>query len=576
MNNSILMRKFRQYLVPSIFTSLALALNEFVDCMLVSNMLGQDALAIANLGCPVILIIAACYVLLGTGGSILYATHLGKWENEKAGKIFTLSIIASVVLGLMLVVFGLAFKAPLTSLLCVDEGLRSEFAGYYGALLAGAPILVFMLTFVCFLPPSGAPVEATIANIVANGSNLIFDIVYIKVFHLGVTGAAYATLSGYLIGSAVMFILIKNRGVVITRTKIGTQDLKRIKNIITLGAPTAVLQICFAIKYAFSNNMAAIYGGRTGVIAFSLCLQTFSIASVFLLGVCDTAQPLLAMLSGQKDYEGEGMVLKRSFMLQVIFACLVIGFFELRPTAMTRMYGVNDEEVLRIALTGIRIFTITYLPRGICIQFMRYFQVEGRKLYAFAISLMDGFLVIPTGLILCRSLAEKGIFAAYPVSALIALCLILLNNVYIYRRGRDEYKGISLIRSDKGTLGTMNFTITDDDEDISRASEEMIDFGTEHGLTMKEANKVGLLCEEMAVYTRTHRKDTGDIDIMLRIGGEDMIIDFRSIGAPFDPTMATDEDSEENILMLSAMASDIAYDYIMGMNSTRIKVLRRA
>ena len=574
-NDSIIMKKYRQYLLPSILTSLALALNEFVDCMLVSNMLGGDALAIANMACPVILVIAACYVLLGTGGSILYAACLGKWDNEKAGKIFTLSIVLSIITGIVFIIAGFVLKGPVTAFLCADGSLRAEFTQYYSVLLFMAPLLIFMLTYVCFLPPSGAPVVATIANIVANGSNLLFDIIYIKFFHTGVKGAAYATISGYLAGIIVMFILVKNKKVKIAKSRIGRSDIRLIRIILVYGIPTAMLQVCFAIKYAFSNNMAAMYGGRTGIIAFSLCLQTFSIASVFLLGVCDTAQPLLAMLSGQKDYKGERLVLKRSFVLQVIFACVLIGLFELNPGAMAKMYGVDDSDVLAIALTGIRIFTITYLPRGICIQFMRFFQVEGRKLYAFLISLMDGFLVIPAGLILCKNMGVNGIFAAYPFTAFIALAVICAINIIIFARHRDEYAGLSLIRRDSGALGKMSFTIRDDDEDISRASEEMIDYGTEHGLSMKEANKLGLLCEEMAVYTRTHRKDTGDIDITLRIGKGDMVIDFRSAGAPFDPTKATDEDLEENVMMLSAVASDIAYDYIMGMNSTRITVLRR-
>ena len=75
-NDSIIMRKYRQYLLPSILTSLALALNEFVDCMLVSNMLGGDALAIANMACPVILVIAACYVLLALSQNVREALYM--------------------------------------------------------------------------------------------------------------------------------------------------------------------------------------------------------------------------------------------------------------------------------------------------------------------------------------------------------------------------------------------------------------------------------------------------------------------------------------------------------------------
>jgi len=131
-----------------------------------------------------------------------------------------------------------------------------------------------------------------------------------------------------------------------------------------------------------------------------------------------------------------------------------------------------------------------------------------------------------------------------------------------------------LIRKELDGVQVFNLTLTDESESISHASEEMIDFCSESGVSPKEAYKVGLLCEEMAVYTRNHRKDKGDIDLMLRIMPEEFTINFRSIGLPFNPTESTNEDMAENIVMLQKVASDIAYDYIMGMNNTKIVINR--
>ena len=73
-SNQVLFKKFSQYLIPTMITYAALSLNEFVDSMLVSNMLGPDAMAIVGLGAPIMLIMAAIYSLLGSGGSTVYET----------------------------------------------------------------------------------------------------------------------------------------------------------------------------------------------------------------------------------------------------------------------------------------------------------------------------------------------------------------------------------------------------------------------------------------------------------------------------------------------------------------------
>jgi len=575
-SSKILTKKYRQYLLPSILTTLALALNEFVDCMLVSNLLGSDALAIANLGCPVILLIAACYVLLGSGGSIFYALQLGRWDNKKAGKGFIVSMGLSVVCCAIMCSFGSIFSEQFCGLLCPDEKLLADFSSYYNVLILTAPILIVMMTFVCFLPPSGAPGIATIVNIVANGLNLVMDVVFIKVFGMGVEGAAYATITGYLVGAIVMIVLLKVKHVKIHISKVGAPDFELAGGILTLGMPTAILQICFAIKYAVSNSLASSYGGTPGVIAFSLCLQTFSLASVFLLGVADTAQPLMALLSGQRDYKSENGVLKRSLFLQLVFAAVLVALLEIVPGVVPAMYNIEDQAVLDIALNGIRIFSITYIFRGICIQFMRFFQVEKYKRYAFFISLTDGLLVLPLGFILCSGYELNGIFIAYPMAAAILFVFIVIYNTFLYNKKRDTFMNRLLIKKEPADVKVMNLTITDDSEEISGASEKMIDFCTSVDVGMKEAYKVGLLCEEMAVYTSNHRKDTGDIDLMLRITGDAFTINFRSIGMPFNPTVRTEEDYAENIVMLQKVASDISYDYIMGMNNTRIIINRQS
>ncbi|MCR5487602.1 MAG: hypothetical protein K6F35_08735 [Lachnospiraceae bacterium] len=573
-SDGILMKKYRQYLLPSILTSLAFALNEFVDCMVISNLLGKDALAVANLSCPVMLFFAACYVLLGSGGSTRYALLLGRWDQAGAGKVFRISMILGVMSGIMLLLAGLLFRKPMTMLLCAEESLRPMFSDYFTALLFTAPVLTTMLTFVCFLPPSGAPVVATVVNITANGLNLIMDYVYIRIFGMGMRGAALATVTGYLAGALIVAVLWKQKKLKITDSPVSLRDMKMTGMILALGAPPAMLQICYAVKYAYSNHLSMVYGGRTGVVAFTLCLQTFSLASVFLLGVADTAQPLLAMLSGQKDYKGEKAVLKRSYLLQILFSLVLVFFFEVFPTGIALLYSVRDEETLAIAVRGIRIFAMTYLFRSVCIQCMRFLQVEQKNGYAMAISLFDGLSILPIGFILCRNVGLDGLFMAYPLSALILLLSITAASFVAWKKNPGMYSSLFLVRTDMGIQGVLQLTITDRPEDISEASEQMIDFCRENGVSGKQAFRVGLACEEMAVYTQNHRKDTGDIDLLLRIREHEMTLNFRSIGEPFDLMHRTDEDMPENILLLQKAATSISYDYIMGMNSTQLVVER--
>lgn len=122
-SNRILTEKFLRYLVPTIITTLALSLNEFVDSMMVANLLGSQAMSIVNLGSPIILIMAAIYTLLGNGGSTLYAVNLGKWQQDEAGKILTVSMLTAGASGFFLLFAGLILQQPIISLVSIKNSI---------------------------------------------------------------------------------------------------------------------------------------------------------------------------------------------------------------------------------------------------------------------------------------------------------------------------------------------------------------------------------------------------------------------------------------------------------------------
>ena len=73
-SGKILNKKFFQFLLPTVLSTVAISLNEFVDCIMVSNLLGQHAMALVNMGTPVMLVFAVIYSMFGTGGAAVFAS----------------------------------------------------------------------------------------------------------------------------------------------------------------------------------------------------------------------------------------------------------------------------------------------------------------------------------------------------------------------------------------------------------------------------------------------------------------------------------------------------------------------
>ena len=572
-NYKILFNKFIRYLFPTMITTIALSLNEFVDSMLVANLLGAEAMGIVNLGFPVMLLIAAIYTLFGTGGATLYAICLGERQTLKAGKVLFLSLSVATLCGFIVLAVGKIFPDAFIALLCNEKSLATDFAPYFHALIFSAPFLIFMLTLVSFLPPSGAPELATVVNLVANVVNLLMDYVYITYFGMGVDGAAWATLSGYLVGLLLLPAIFLRGSTRFHFNKATLQDLNLLFEAVTTGSAAAVSQLGFAIKFAFCNTLTAAYGGSVGVVAFAFCLQAWSFVSVFVGGIVSSAMPLLGVLHGARDFSGRHHILKVALLIESAIVSATIIWFEIAPQQAAEIYNITDPNAMAMAVSGLQIFALSLIPRSFCITFMYYLQILQQKFYAMIISLFDGFVgIVPLAWLLCNFMGLDGLWWTYLLNSAILFVGVLLWNYHLVRK--NSYTGILLSERDERPNQIWDFTMTSKAQDISFVSEQLSALSEKGGLNHKQAMQLGLAVEEMAVYTSNHVNSQLPIDILARMYDDRIEIDFRSSGSSFNPLSDTDNDDMLNLRLLRNLAASLEYDYIMGMNSTKIILAR--
>ena len=87
-NGSILKVKFFTFLLPTVMSIMAMSLNEFVDSLIVSNLIDSDAMSLITMASPLVTAYGVVYTLLGIGGSALYAIYTGRHEIKKACQDF--------------------------------------------------------------------------------------------------------------------------------------------------------------------------------------------------------------------------------------------------------------------------------------------------------------------------------------------------------------------------------------------------------------------------------------------------------------------------------------------------------
>ena len=572
-SDHVLKRKLIQYLFPTLASNAALSLTDFLDSMVVSNLLGSKALAIINLGTPLMLIYASVYCLLGNGAATVYAVFLGKRDHESAGKSMTAAITMALTVGLTIGLLGFVFFRPVASILCRDAELLPMFLPYLRVILLSAPFLTTILTFTTLLPSAGYPGYSMVVTIVANIINFTMNIVFIRVFNMGVAGAAWATLAGYLGGLAILaFLGLRKKIKLYVSSKIGA-SLKMLKTVVKQGGPEAMTQVGFALQFAFCNGVASKLAGTAGVVAISLCLQANSLESIFLGSIMGSSIPIMSLLHGQRDYKGQSSVLNTAMKWQISLAAVLSAIFVIFAPQVAALFNITDSVEVAVTVRALRIYCLMLFLRSGIILYFRYLKVAGFSGYAIMLSALDSFiLIVPIQWTMSRIFGITGLWWAFPTTALVLLSFILIRNRFIVAHSDGHYKGLLLYENDESSTPVMDVTIMDNADSISGISEKMQAICEDNGIEKKNALLAALAVEEMAVYITKKKDHNAYMDIMVRLYKGNVVIDFRSLGRPFNPLLDTEEDNWENVDVLRGIASEIVNEYTLGMNSTRIVI----
>ena len=187
-----------RFTFPSIVTMVIASLYSVVDGLFVSNLVGDMALSAVNIAFPIAMIIGAIGFMLGTGGSALVAKTLGEGDKELADRYFSMIIYTIIIVGGLLSVITVLLVEPIMWAAGASEILIDDCISYGAVLLAGSVPFMLQTSFQNFLVVSERPMLGLVFSVLSGITNMVLDYVFIAGVGWGITGAALATVMGYV------------------------------------------------------------------------------------------------------------------------------------------------------------------------------------------------------------------------------------------------------------------------------------------------------------------------------------------------------------------------------------------
>ena len=139
--------KLLRFTLPSIVMNIFASLYIIADGYFVANFVGTTEFAAINLIMPMLNILGTIGYMFGVGGSALIAKTLGENDQNQANRLFSLIVLVSSGLGVLMMVSGFIFMRPITTLLGAEGQLLEDTVLYGRIFILALPAWILLYEF---------------------------------------------------------------------------------------------------------------------------------------------------------------------------------------------------------------------------------------------------------------------------------------------------------------------------------------------------------------------------------------------------------------------------------------------
>ena len=406
--------------LPTLAAQIINMLYNIVDRIYIGHIPHVGAAALTGVGVcmPLIMIVSAFAALVGYGGSPRASIYLGKKDVESAEKIlgncFTMQILVSLILTAVLIIWNrdllLAFGA--------SENTIPYANSYMNLYALGTLFVELTLGMNAFITTQGFAKTGMYSVLIGAVANIILDPVFIFGFHMGVSGAATATVLSQTASCAFVLKTLFGKTVPV-RITFGGYDWRLIRRILTIGFTPFIIIAMDNVMIITMNAILQKYGGAARgdlLITCATIAQSFMLVVTMPLGgITSGTQAVLAYNFGAGNTDRVKGAQKYIFILAAAYTTLLFILARTVGGLFVRLF-TSDPTVAAEALRAIRIFTLAIIPLAFQYEIVDGFTGLGQVQVALPLSFFRKGLYFVSLFLLPAMFGAEAAFFAEPVS----------------------------------------------------------------------------------------------------------------------------------------------------------------
>ena len=586
-NGQIISRLFRKSVISIILAAIATMVGIVIDGIVIGRFLGPDSMAAYGLVTPVINLATAFSGILATGAQVICAQHLGAGNVKKARRTFSMCMLITVIISVVMVAAVIVFRNDIAVMLGAhgnSANLLQLTSDYLLGIVFSFPCVLFLFEFNSLMRLDGDANRVIVAVVVMTVLDIAGDLVNALVIHGGMLGMGLTTSFSYFAALVIMLLHFTKKDIIFKFSLKGLR-LKDMAEIFVTGSSSAVGSASSMLRNLVLNQImvAAVLSG-TAVAALGVVNTVFNFTSSTMLGVAMTTAMIAGMILGEQDRTAAEALIKVTVKVTLIVGAVLSVILLIFADFIAGAFGGADgAQMVSLAARGLRIYALSIILYGLNVAFINYTQGMRRMIVSdlFCFLVNFPFIVLPA-LALFGVLDADAVWWSFIIGEAINFICVVVYAAVIKRGFPYRARDYLFLREPFGVSedNLLDFSITEPSQVIP-ASEAVEKFCTEKGASQKESMMLALFVEELSNNIVQFGFADGkrhSVDIRVIKQNDGWILRVRDDCKKFDPTewvkLHNTEDKTRNIgiRMVCGMAKDVKYLSTLELNNITITI----
>ena len=409
--------------IPSVIAQIINILYSIVDRIYIGHIegVGMEALTGVGVTFPIITLISAFSAFVGVGGAPLASIWLGKGDRKRAETILGNGVTMLAAFTVLLMVVFYAFQRPLLYMFGASDATIDYAVDYISVYLVGTIFVELALGLNTFIISQGQSRIAMMAVLIGAVANIVLDPIFIFVFHMGVKGAARATVISQLLSALwTVGFLVSSRSSLTIKKEALKPDWPVIGRIMALGVSPFIMRATESLISIVLNSGLQRYGGDIYVGSLTIMQSVMQMYAAPIGGFTQGVQPVISYNFGAGNFDRVKQLYRRMIGICLAFSAGATALVIIFPEFFASMF-TNDAELITLVGKMMPIFMCGMLVFGLQNGIQPTFLALGQaKISLFIAVFRKVILLVPLALILPLRFGVMGIYYAEPISDILS------------------------------------------------------------------------------------------------------------------------------------------------------------